>query len=282
MRCLACTNNCKNCSGTTDSCIACDQTSPYKYWKENTCVDSCTAGFYATTIAPFVASPIIPTFQESHQACLPCHVSCATCNDSGEDSCSICASNYYQKTGNLGRITCHVETDCGTGFFPNTSTGTCDACSSPCNECETTSTNCTSCGTGLFLLNGTCVSDCGNGYFAGPANTCVPCDPSCLTCSNAGPNSCSTCSPGKYYGGMAECIDCNICGPIVDGAECSGATTCTKCRPYPADSGLRYLNPNDDTCNLECPAGSFKDDSDPLNPICSNCYPHCTTCGGPD
>ena len=55
-------------------------------------------------------------------------------------------------------------------------------------------------------------------------------------------------------------------------ASCSspGANGCLSCRP-----GF-YLNPMDNSCNAECPAGFFGE-----NLLCRPCHFSCSTCGGP-
>ncbi len=69
---------------------------------------------------------------------------------------------------------------------------------------------------------------CQSHQFQNPSNsgTCGECDPSCLTCSGAGPNKCLTCEPGFYLKSDKSCGPCN--SPCV---TCTGSTNgkCLSC-----------------------------------------------------
>ncbi len=63
---------------------------------------------------------------------------------------------------------------------------TCLACSITCDQCVSTSTNCTSCRVGTFrtLTGSTC--SCVAGYYDDYNISCKLCDYTCATCSGPG------------------------------------------------------------------------------------------------
>lgn len=92
---------------------------------------------------------------------LVCQLGCTQCAD-GTGDCTTCKSGFSQDTNDPTKcnpppsVTTTGQT-CPVGSF---STGTaCSACSSSCQTCTGgTSSDCIICATGLFTLNGACVS----------------------------------------------------------------------------------------------------------------------------
>jgi hypothetical protein len=41
----------------------------------------------------------------------------------------------------------------------------CQSCTPPCAQCLSSSTNCTQCTSGYWLMNSTCISNCPSTYF---------------------------------------------------------------------------------------------------------------------
>ncbi len=119
---------------------------------------------------------------------------------------------------------------------------------------------------------------CPAGSIASQQGGCVPCDPSCATCSAEGPNACLTCSASGQdphpqfktccgsgqYGSPTGCLPCDAsCG------SCSGAgpNACLTCAT-PGQSPAAPFN----TC---CAAGTTGTANG-----CASCDASCATCSG--
>lgn len=196
----------------------------------------CTAGSITSFSSSSVWTDIICT------ACLAgtwlsdgdCVASCPTGSVGLADStsCESKQSAGFVSTANLHSLT--VSTSA--------------ACDSSCATCSLSTTYCATCATGQYLLNGTCTSTCGSGYFTTSNSTCEVCHPDCATCSGSFDmcTSCpssrpvltslgtcvQTCSSDEYYdnasGACASCdASCETCSGSGSGAclSCSGSTT---------------------------------------------------------
>ena len=75
--------------------------------------------------------------------------------------CTACSEGfyYYDSTCNTG---CPVDT------YPDSTSGICESCQSPCATCfQPNNYSCTSCTVGYYLLNNTCIPSCPYGYYQG-------------------------------------------------------------------------------------------------------------------
>jgi proprotein convertase subtilisin/kexin type 5 len=109
-------------------------------------------------------SPCPNRYYLSGVLCLPCSLSCLACNSSNV-TCSLCVTSGANKAYFFNQ-TC-VKT-CPSNYYPiggGANSTECIQCDSPCMNCNTTGTNCTSCPSGLYLFNSTCVGTCPTGYF---------------------------------------------------------------------------------------------------------------------
>ena len=158
-------------------------------------------------------------------------------------------------------------------------------CTSPCQGCTTTASQCTSClpspytsNNYLYSPNNTCLSACPSGHYLPNATfTCQQCDTTvCLSCSSTA-TSCTACSsprylfnsscvlvcPNTYYGDNTTCLPCtNQC------YNCTSSTNCLSCSPS------YNLNPNN-TCLNTCPSTYIA-----LAQVCTKCTSPCATCSG--
>jgi hypothetical protein len=212
--------------------------------------------------------------------CRTCVTDLVTCTSCYNNS-AISSSAYYLSSSN----SCLVN--CPTGYFADSTNLVCTPCSSPCNTCSGTVSNCTSCVTASTFpyLNvsssgsGTCVNSCQSGMF--PDTTllvpqCTACTSPCNTCTSK--NSCLTCvSPFYMYSGVCAngcpsgititnsvTMICDLCASVC--ATCSGTTSnCTQC----SLSAALYQG----SCVSSCPV--------PLvikSGACSTCDLPCLTC----
>ena len=146
-----------------------------------------------------------------------------------------------------------------------------------CLTCTGSSTNCTACGSGLFLMGSACVSTCPAGTFIAGA-TCADCDVSCATCSGSSTtclscptdlllyaSSCaSSCPDGSFDDGDGVCALCDA-----SCAACNGTSTeCTSC-----PSGQYLASSNN--CVASCPDGTYADAS---SGDCLSCDASCLAC----
>lgn len=120
-----------------------------------------------------------------------------------------------------------------------------------CINCDPTNpSTCTSCNTGYYLMNGTCMPCAAYCYLCTSATLCqvpvnpygfalmmnvdetsnylVACDPGCIICSNSNPSMCTTCMNGYYLTTNNYCKACTISSYC---AVCSttNASSCITC-----------------------------------------------------
>ncbi|KAK3526022.1 hypothetical protein QTP70_012787 [Hemibagrus guttatus] len=229
--------------------------------------------------------------------CQPCHSSCLTCHGPGARDCDRCKGSNRPIYGRCPVISCPegqyfdrymLEQQvavcvqrCPLGFYGNSSSQQCERCSTNCETCDS-GDQCLSCQSGsyqLFLFQGSCWSECPDGYFETAGGTCEPCDDLCLTCDGSR-TQCLACRDGRFLeNGMcrdncsvrtyaAEDGTCRRCGPHCD--TCTDSSTCTRCT-------FLYLLLNG-MCKASCPEGYFEDLD---QGVCVQCHESCATCSGP-
>lgn len=188
-----------------------------------------------------------------------CYLSCGSCNAVGNSSnhqCTSCNSNYYPLVDNSS--SCHLSSEVIKTYYFNSNNFS--KCSADCDAC-TSNTQCTTCATGTYLLNGACYKTCPVTYF--PNNekmTCESCGRYCDVCTdNTNCTDCSlnfflrvdkTCTtdcPVEFFGNSST-GHCESCGSNCD--FCSDALTCTSC-------SCNYFLRSDNSCSLTCPFGEF-------------------------
>ena len=185
----------------------------------------------------------------------------------------------------------YCGTTCNLGFYPDSSTNQCEQCHSSCEGCNVAgSTSCTSCKTPTYLQSLTgpasCLTTCPNGkYPDSTSNICQTCHSSCLSCSNSGSSSCTTCISGTYLQPfVATCLatcpstyypdtsdnKCKQCDSSC--LTCSGPTNahCLSC-----GNGKYLLGTAPSKCASDCTNGFFYHE---LSNACQSCDPSCKTC----
>jgi len=205
--CQTCDSTCYQCDGPyPTNCTACNTTTGFPYSNGPTCVQSCpNPGYFLD----------LPT-----SACLPCDVTCITCNGTTYNDCLACADPWPYLFGTTCQASCPTQ-----GYFADSTSMACVACDQSCLTCNVSSSYCTSCdssvGLHLEAATGQCISDCGPATYVDTANTCQSCMTNCTACSSA--TTCTTCDAG-FYG--PSCLPCQ-CGPQGSCDIGTGVCTCS-------------------------------------------------------
>lgn len=205
-------------------------------------------------------------------ACLACDAGCqSTCGVSATD-CLACKTGYFK----VSPTSTQCVNSCPTGTVKNTLTSTCE-CSSTCQTCSGTLTNCTSCPTGKIYYANTCIPSCpASTYQSTPtittSTTCINClDTRCMVCNST---DCLTCSSGAYLyagscyttcpegtrlegnacelcpNGCKTCLTTTNCTSCFNGFLVEGASCVTTCSPG-------KINFNATSCLSSCPLGYY-------------------------
>lgn len=188
-------------------------------------------------------------------------------------NCLICNSNICQYCSGIKNQDSACIAACSPTYISDTY-GNCYTCSSSCVNCNGSSPeSCTSCDSSKWLLSGSCLSNCPNGYYGDTSNrTCILCDSSCLTCNGPTNSSCLSCVSGLFFSDgrcVSSCPTNKFENPTNNSCEtcdsscqtCSGSlnTDCLSCFTS------NYLDSNDNSCHscdstcFSCNGGSSFD-----------------------
>ena len=271
--------NCSNCDlpqnfnreEDTQKCNTCS--SGYLY--EGECTSHCPSDTYI-----------------SGDICIHCGVGCNSCERAND--CQECNSPYF-----LHENRC--EESCPNRFFKNTTTRTCDSCSSNCILC-TDATDCDLCdfvngadGPRLPLVvinqdfldhltnlgHEICISSCPTGYFLdnrGQQSTCTKCSSvlsNCAECSSA--DTCDACQSGSVLQGTTCHSSCES-GSVAVGSICKPChESCEYCLSDNRDYCTQCKNPalilHEGTCSTGCPLKHYISGTS-----CVKCGPNCADC----
>jgi len=280
---------CEKCNAEEDKCTLCKEGYYSKDGKkcedaisESTCTDNvceCNEGLY---------------YDATVRMCKPCssQLHCKTCEDG--NSCTACASGYYDDGSHEG-ITCEDAVDAencpedvckcsGTNMYFDPDTRICKSCSDAFDNCdECTKDGCTKCDDGYYDPNPSetgplscveCPNDeckCKTGEFLDKDRSCRKCSGECGTCEESA-TKCMSCHTG-YYDNNAVIVtregehvyDCQQCGQYC--AACNSATECTSCETNgwkiykgtcvescESTDDRKYVSSN--TCYESCPDGT--------------------------
>lgn len=224
--CGQCLVGCSSCSPTdVSTCLGC---LPGTYSSDTNKCTICPSACETCTDAS-TCQTCKMGYELSGSSCVSaCAFPCATCYPNGEcqtcfggylltgtscnsdlscntdSSCTNCPLGYSLSSGLCAHCTssnclrCNPDTVsecylCSDGYFLETSTLLCSACSSPCVNCKTSDV-CLSCKDGYFMQM---VNNEPNGK-------CGACDSNCATCGGS-PTHCLTCPTGSSLDGL-KCI----------------------------------------------------------------------------
>ncbi|KAL4430427.1 hypothetical protein ABPG74_013277 [Tetrahymena malaccensis] len=209
---------------------------------------------------------------------------CAICDYNNQNMCQLCTKDLFRSIQSN-------QCKCIPNYFNDSSTAQCQQCSSQCDTCIDTATNCTSCSKqsfrqlsgsncvcqqgyyendqlqcticdpskNLILTNGQCL--CIDGYFKDVNGICQQCDITCKTCQNQA-NQCTSCKDNInriYNPQLKQCI----CKPQYYSYQ--NQELCYICDPK--DNKMLILG------NCVCIDGYYMQ-----NQICNQCPIGCTQC----
>jgi hypothetical protein len=190
--CYTCSPNCLACANNPSTCTAC--TTDLQIMPNSTC-DICPQTLYYKVV-----------ISANVEYCYRCHSSCLTCSGESPTNCLSCASgNYFYPDLGECRSSCDLQGSFSIG-------SNCYACSSNCATCALSSTNCTTCPAGNFLLaNRSCTKCDQPGFFVFKPNTgqqqCLTCPKNCANCSST--STCDKCSSGLFVDANNTCVPCS-------------------------------------------------------------------------
>ncbi|CAG9331567.1 unnamed protein product [Blepharisma stoltei] len=269
--CKPCDSTCLTCNGSTNNnCLSCNMTSTYPYkTPDSQCVTDCPSTLYkntlgtemlcvtncgptylnydssATTKVCITTCPA-GTYKDSpNYYCRPCDITCLTCNGSTANDCLSCPTT--------GPIYFNSQNQCVSNCTPEY------------NFYNTTS------------ARYECISDCpiDHYYIDTDLSSCLPCHSSCLTCTGAAYNNCSSCSKSGSYPYRTPDNQCvGTCpSPLYKNSLGTEKLCVADCNPT-------YLNFEDShgqkECISTCPTSHYYVDTG----FCRACDGTCLTCNG--
>ena len=279
--CLLCSLSCLTCTSSTQ-CTSCGSVGGQDlFLYSSKCLLSCPNGIWGNV---------------SDHKCYSCSSGCSLCTNIGLNYCSACkndSSTQYYK--HIGVNTC--GTTCSDGSFISASVpNICQACSKQCITCSILADNCTNtnCSINYFYLNGSCLSQCSDNYFADRSTRlCTGCTDGCQSCFAIGLASCTKCKPlsngvdyflqttgttcgpncllGEYKDTMS--LTCTPCRQA-----CKTCTSLAVCQSCQSVDGFAYFLQSS-TCTSICSNGTYGEIS---NNTCNNCIAGCNSCFGPN
>lgn len=181
------------------------------------CLNECPVSTYLTSISTVINGVVVMSL-----SCKNCSIYCQQC--SSETNCVVCTSGTFlmpRSNPNNGSYQC--VTICASGYYQIS--GNCIVCPSPCATCQLVNTgiSCLTCPAGLLLMGSQCVSSCPNGYFSNNG-LCNLCSPICASCSGLASN-CTVCKNINSYTPFCNTSAIN-CTSI---QYLSSASTCSNC-----------------------------------------------------
>lgn len=308
-QCHSCHHTCHECNDSEpDACISCgtDKNGRMRYLYNGECKEVCPQGYFTfenTCVqcpenCEFCKSqtkcdkclekffPVNGACQELEcpegdvedpdmEKCVPCAEGCRECSSDDTEFCTSCRDGYY-----IFENFCYKL--CPDKTYSRDSIMSCVSCATSCLSC--TEDECLYCDEGFFLKDGSCVRDCGQGFYIDEINReCDTCYRTCESCTGPDYDECATCKadfllkndkcvnpsakeppPGKYWDEAAAVF--SACDEICKTCNIS-ANACTSCHPG------TFLH--DESCIKSCPRGTFSNTKDRR---CERCSEGCEMC----
>ncbi|BFU23647.1 protein kinase domain containing protein [Entamoeba histolytica] len=267
--CSPCSEECLECEGSANTCISCDITKRYK--TNQTCklrtvngvniceridvnLTTCTMcgeSYYLSDTGECIEPVISKCAKQIGTNCEKCVRSfvkkdneCVKCDG------SVINGNCYYPVGLKSNIKTEIENSClvrneigcircKIGYYLDPTTSTCRTCKEECTSCISLS-QCNSCKSGYYSINGDCILSAGNcdrfivgntqscleckeGYYRNSSLMCDVCPEGCR-CVN--PDFCTSCFSGYF-----KTPDMLWCESTTSLTHCTNITTegCIKC-----------------------------------------------------
>lgn len=159
----------------TRTCVISAECNPYfGVNSTHVCSSSCGVGQFANYNAYRCdACPEACVTCNSLTNCLSCITDSVSFNNFCYGYCN--RINTTQMYFSKDNITCTAV--CPNGTYA--SVVYCKLCDPSCANCISSATNCTTCASGLYVLNNVCLTSCPSGYKPDSSRSCVFCDTTC-------------------------------------------------------------------------------------------------------
>ncbi|XP_077988684.1 proprotein convertase subtilisin/kexin type 5-like isoform X2 [Glandiceps talaboti] len=261
--CVPCESHCKQCLGSADFCISCQDGMEMQ---GSTCLIGCP----------------MHTYKDIDDKCQQCDESCYSCTGPSDEECLDCQQGYI-----LQERKCLRGDSCGESYYRNTYVDPpeCAECHETCKTCiGPGEDDCLECAESLHFNDGRCQQTCAYGEYMGTDNECKACDEFCVQCQGQG--QCYECEYGKFLDDEATCVqecrngkygyngECHTCHSSCKKCQGSGAADCIQCKRDEDDR--RFLQ--EGMCVSHCSTGYYGDED--AN-VCRSCDPSCLSCDGP-
>ncbi|KAL4490865.1 hypothetical protein ABPG72_008601 [Tetrahymena utriculariae] len=168
---ISCVRSClqnQYVSTNPSSCVDCNKSKCLFCYSDNRCM-ACTNNYYLK----------VNSSDPNNSTCEQCANQCSSCYGPNPNQCYSCIFGYYFLNNQ-----CLTSSQCSAlgGYYTDDLKQLCSSCYPLCKTCLSGSASqCQSCIDGYFLQN----------------NSCVPCDPSCLTCGTSS-TQCLSCFSGQF------------------------------------------------------------------------------------
>uniref|UniRef100_A0A674NA07 Proprotein convertase subtilisin/kexin type 5b n=1 Tax=Takifugu rubripes TaxID=31033 RepID=A0A674NA07_TAKRU len=307
-QCSFCHHTCQECTDDgPDNCTSCDtdKFGVARYLFQGQCRDVCPEGF----------------FHSAGKSCDPCPADCGAC--AAADRCLSCSPGHKLRDNQCVPLVCrppkfcsHADTihpsvcpsvppsvclsvrfgtdchrSCPDRTYSVDTTMTCAPCEDDkCVTCDPS--QCYWCEDGFYALDGDCVEDCGEGFFADQeSRDCEPCHASCRACGGPRYEDCDSCRDGlklkdgeclerrqltlcpekQFPNGRSQSLvqgDCEPCHPSCK--TCFGVfkENCSSC-------GAGLFLTAQQSCTAHCPSATF---ANKTSARCAECSQGCVVC----
>ncbi|KAL4481736.1 hypothetical protein ABPG74_007825 [Tetrahymena malaccensis] len=195
--------------------------------------------------------------------CIQCNPVCSKCVGPSIYDCLVCSTNKYYSIFSKACVTQCLSNEF---IFANSVLvqNECHQCDNSCLTCQgPNNTDCLTCKNSYYQdsVSKLCVAQCqSNQYQINNPSTgqimCMPCDLTCLTCKNQGPDQCTACSQGKF-------LYSSYCLPACPNNYQTNqkTNTCDLCQ--------KFIVPQCQACHITCKQCTYgKTD----NNSCTSCY----------